>query len=116
MLDAYLNAFRQYADFQGRARRPDYWWFVLANILIWLIADLITMHHPSVGIGILLVLYGLAILVPSIAVAVRRLHDTDRSGWWWLIQLVPLVGTIWFLVLMCLPSTPGTNRFGAAGA
>ena len=115
MLDAYLNAFRRYADFQGRSGRPDYWWFLLVNILIWLIADLITLDHRSFGLGILLAIYWIAILVPSIAVAVRRLHDTDRSGWWWLIQLVPLVGTIWFLVLMCLPSTPGTNRFGAAG-
>jgi uncharacterized membrane protein YhaH (DUF805 family) len=67
---------------------------------------------PSIPM-ILLAIFGLAILLPSLAVTVRRLHDQDKSGWWIFITFVPFIGGIWFLVLMCLAGTPGPNRFGA---
>lgn len=106
----YLKVLRQYFDFQGRARRKEYWMFVLfsfiASIVLVILENLIGM--PSVLSG----LYSLATLLPSLGVAVRRLHDTNRSGWWLFIGLVPFVGGIILLVFCCLDGEPEENRFG----
>lgn len=107
----YLGCWKKFADFSGRARRQEYWMFVLFNFLVSVavgIVDGILGTGGSLG-G----LYSLAVLVPSLAVAARRLHDTDRSGWWMLIALIPLVGWIILLVFLCSDSKPGENRFGA---
>lgn len=64
------------------------------------------------GLGFLYILYALGLFIPAIAVMVRRLHDVGKSGWWWLINLIPLVGAIWFLVLMCTDSNSGDNKYG----
>jgi uncharacterized membrane protein YhaH (DUF805 family) len=120
----YLKALRQYADFGGRARRTEFWMFVLVNLVISIVLGIIDSaigtanFYASGGMasyspGVLGTIYGLAVLIPSIAVTVRRLHDTDRSGWWFLIQLIPFVGSIVLLVFVCLDGTPGPNRFGA---
>lgn len=104
----------RYADFQGRAARPEYWWFVLFNLLVNIAIGIIAgILGETVG-SILSLLVMLALIIPGIAVTVRRLHDTDRSGWWILIALVPLVGAIVLLVFMVLRGTPGENRFGPA--
>lgn len=106
----YLGCWKKFADFSGRARRQEYWMFVLFNFLVSVavgIVDGILGTGGSLG-G----LYSLAVLVPSLAVAARRLHDTDRSGWWMLIALIPLVGWIILLVFLCSDSKPGENRFG----
>jgi uncharacterized membrane protein YhaH (DUF805 family) len=98
--------------------------FVLVNVVISVVLGIVdtatgTANAYAVGgaasfsPGILGGLYGLAVLIPSIAVTVRRLHDTDRSGWWFLIQLIPIVGGIILLVFVCLEGTRGPNRFGA---
>ena len=112
----FIMALKKYATFSGRARRKEYWFFVLFYVLISIVAAVIDVMTGSfdstMGMGMLGLLVALALLIPSLAVAVRRLHDTDRSGWWVLLCLIPLIGGIWLLVLLCLDSTPGDNRFG----
>jgi uncharacterized membrane protein YhaH (DUF805 family) len=111
----YLQVLQKYAVFSGRARRMEYWMFALFNVLISVglgIIDGITGFTVDPGVGVLGAIYALAMIIPSIAVGVRRLHDTDRSGWWCLIGLVPFIGAIVLLIFLVLDSTPGTNRFG----
>ena len=106
----YLGCWKKYAEFSGRARRKEFWMFVLFNFLVNIavgIVDGILGTNGALG-G----LYSLAVLIPSLAVAARRLHDTDRSGWWQLIALIPLIGVIILLVFVCSDSKPGENRFG----
>ena len=107
----YLDVLKKYAVFGGRARRKEYWMFILFNIIIAIVLGVVEAVLGSPGV--LGMLYGLAVLIPSIAVAVRRLHDTDRSGWWLLIVLLPVIGFIVFIVFMVLDSTPGQNQYGA---
>ncbi len=107
---------QRYAEFSGRPSRSAFWWATLANALIQVAIGIAGAATAGVLFAALGGLYALAILVPSCAVGVRRLHDTDRSGWWLLISFVPVIGSIWLLVLMCLPSTTGANRFGALAA
>jgi len=113
----YLEVLRKYAVFNGRARRSEYWWFVLFNIIISLALGAIDgvtgTFSQAAGLGLLGGLYTLAVLLPSLAVTVRRLHDTGRSGWWFLIMFVPLIGAIVLLVFMLLDSKPGQNQYGA---
>ena len=100
----------KYATFHGRARRSEYWWFALFNVIVSVVAAII---DQALGGGqIFQVLVSLALLLPSIAVGVRRLHDTNRSGWWILIGLIPLVGFIILIVFFCTDSTPGDNNYG----
>ncbi|HEX7348721.1 MAG TPA: DUF805 domain-containing protein [Rhodanobacteraceae bacterium] len=107
----YFEVLKKYFDFSGRARRKEYWMFTLFNIIaivILLIIGMLIAH----GRGVALVwLYELAVLLPSLGVAVRRLHDTGRSGWWILISLVPLVGGIILFVFTVLDSVPD-NQYG----
>ncbi|MFP3977479.1 DUF805 domain-containing protein [Marinobacter sp. KMM 10035] len=112
----YLEVLKKYAIFNGRARRAEYWWFVLFNIIISLALGAIDgvtgTFSPEAGLGLLGGLYTLAVLLPSLAVTVRRLHDTGRSGWWFLMVFVPLIGAIVLLVFMVLDSKPGQNQYG----
>jgi uncharacterized membrane protein YhaH (DUF805 family) len=101
----------KYVTFTGRARRAEYWWFVLFVALVSLVASAI---DSAADITVFQVIVGLALLLPNLAVAVRRLHDTDRTGWWLLIGLVPVVGGIVLLVFMLLDTDPHTNRFGSS--
>lgn len=102
----------RYAEFSGRSRRSEYWWFVLFNILLNIVVSLIgAVLGDAIG-SILGLLVMLALIIPGIAVTVRRLHDTDRSGWWILIALIPLIGTLVLLFFMVQRGTPGDNRFG----
>ncbi|WP_448757939.1 DUF805 domain-containing protein [Aggregatibacter sp.] len=113
----YLHVLKNYATFSGRARRKEYWIFFLISALISIVLTLLDILLGTYSVeyeaGLFSGLYSLLILIPSIAVVVRRLHDTDRSGWWILISLIPLIGVIVLFVFMCLDSQPGTNRFGA---
>jgi uncharacterized membrane protein YhaH (DUF805 family) len=106
----YLDVLKKYAVFGGRARRKEYWMFILFNVIIAMVLGVVEALLGSPGV--LGMLYCLAVVIPSIAVAVRRLHDTDRSGWWFLIVLVPLIGSIVLIVFMVLDSTPGQNQYG----
>jgi uncharacterized membrane protein YhaH (DUF805 family) len=115
-LSWYLQALKKYAVFSGRSRRMEYWYFVLFNIIVGIVLGaidgLLGTRGSVMGAGLLSGIYGLAILIPSLAVTVRRLHDIDRSGWWILIALVPLIGSIVLLVFALLDGTPGPNRYG----
>lgn len=112
----YLEGWRKFAVFHGRARRKEYWFFFLFNFLIAFVLGFIDgvagTFNPEIGIGVLGGLYSLAVLIPSISIAVRRLHDIDKRGWWIFILLIPLLGVIIFLLFMIRDSTPGENRFG----
>lgn len=112
----YIEVLKKYAVFNGRARRKEYWYFVLFHMIVSIVLGVIDgltgSFSGDVGLGLLGAIYALAVLIPSIAVIVRRLHDTDRSGWWILISLIPLIGTIVLIVFLVLDSTPGANRFG----
>lgn len=119
----YLKVLKQYADFSGRARRTEFWMFVLFSAIVSIILGLIdtligTASFVGRGTsftyspGILQWLYGLAVLIPTLAVGVRRLHDTDRTGWWWLIWLIPIVGQIVLIVFWCIDGVRGPNRYG----
>ena len=110
----YLAVLKQYADFDGRARRSEYWYFVLFNLIVAIVLavfDVIIAKMTGITVNILGTLYGLAVLIPSVAVSVRRLHDTNRSGWWVLLALVPLVGLV-LIVFLVQDSEPAPNRFG----
>ena len=106
----YIGCWKKYVEFSGRARRKEYWMFCLINLVVSILVGLV---GRTLGTALLDSAYSLAVLLPGLAVCARRLHDTDRSAWWILIALVPIVGWIVLLVFMCLDSTPGENRFGA---
>lgn len=111
----YLDVLKKYTVFQGRARRKEYWMFTLFSFLIYIalatIDGILGMGGEG-GAGLFTMLYSLAVLLPSLAVAIRRLHDTGRSGWWLLISLVPIVGGIVLLVFLVLDSQPVSNQYG----
>lgn len=107
---------KRYAQFTGRSRRKEYWMYILLIIVatvVAMIVDGIIGMQVAGPYGPLYLIVALGTLIPSIAVAIRRLHDTDRSGWWVLIALVPLVGGIILIVFMATDGTKGPNRFGA---
>ena len=106
----YLAVLKNYAGFSGRARRTEYWMFVLFNVIITIVLQVISLAIQQVSI--LGAIYGLAVLIPGLAVGVRRLHDTGRSGWWLLIGLVPLIGAIVLIVFMATDGEPGDNAYG----
>ncbi|HMD46135.1 MAG TPA: DUF805 domain-containing protein [Acidimicrobiales bacterium] len=105
-----LVVLERYAQFTGRANRAEYWWFVLANLIINLVFDIL--GRVTAVFAIIGLLYALAVLIPGIAVAVRRLHDTNRSGWWLLIGLIPIVGWIVIIVFLVQDTVPGMNQWG----
>ena len=107
----YLAVLKNYFGFSGRARRSEYWYFILFNFLI-TIALAIIDSFVDPQQNIITVIYIIALIIPGLAVAFRRLHDTDRSAWWILIGLVPLVGAIILIVFYCQEGTKGDNRFG----
>ena len=112
-MEWYIGVLKKYAVFTGRARRKEFWMFVLFNFIIAL-ALMILSQIPGIGkiFYFLYILYGLAVLVPGIAVSIRRLHDTDRSGILLLLALIPLVGAIIVLVFAAQEGTPGDNHYG----
>ncbi len=106
----YLKGLRNYASFSGRAQRMEYWMFSLFYTIF---AIVLVIIESILGLGgEIILLYFLAMLIPSLAVGFRRLHDTDHSGWWFLIWMVPILGTIIFLVFMVQDSQAYENRFG----
>jgi len=115
-IEWYFKVLKQYADFSGRARRKEYWMFVLFNAIISIgimttIAGILSVLR--IVAGIIFILYVFAVFMPALAVMVRRLHDVGKSGWMLLITLIPLVGTVWLLVLLATDSEPGNNQYGA---
>jgi uncharacterized membrane protein YhaH (DUF805 family) len=112
----YLEVLKKYAVFSGRARRMEFWYFVLFNLVVYIVLSLIDAllgtYNIVSGVGLLSGIYSLAVLIPTLSLWVRRLHDIDRTGWWILINLIPLIGTIVLLVFALMPGTPGSNRYG----
>ena len=138
--EAIKHVFSNYATFQGRASRSEFWWFylfmIIANAIISIpytiglatSANTMTVNEATgqvtsgglSGLTIfglaLLVIWGLATIIPILAVTVRRLHDTDRSGWWWWLNFLCCIGGIILIIFYVQPSTPGPNRFGEGPA
>lgn len=109
-LEWYPTVLRRYAVFDGRASRPEFWWFQLANAIVVVLLYIIL---AAVGASRAIAdLYQLAVLLPSIGVQIRRLHDTDRSGWWILFGLIPIIGWIVMIIWLASRGTPGPNRYG----
>jgi len=110
----YLKALRQYADFSGRATRQEFWMFVLFNIIFSVFSTLIdySLGTGFEGGGIISSIYSLAVLIPSLAVTVRRLHDIGKSGWNILLGLIPLIGFIILIVYYATDSEFGDNKWG----
>jgi uncharacterized membrane protein YhaH (DUF805 family) len=112
----YTDVLKKYVEFSGRARRKEFWMFALISTIISIVLSIIDRiigtDFNNGSNGVLQTIYGLAVLLPSIAVGVRRMHDTNRSGWWVLINLVPCVGWIWFIVLAAQEGVAGDNQYG----
>jgi len=102
--------FQRYADFNRRAGRAEYWWFFLANLVVSVILGLL--GRVSVVFTVIYIVYALALLIPGLAVGVRRLHDINRSGWWLLLALIPVVGVIILIVFHATAGDPGPNAYG----
>ena len=113
----YLEVLKKYTVFDGRAGRPEYWYFVLFNIIASLVLGfldgLLGTYNSGARIGLLGGIYSLAVLLPSIGVGIRRLHDINRSGWWLLIGLIPLIGWIILIIWAATESDPGPNQYGS---
>ena len=105
----YFKCWQQYADFSGRARRKEYWMFYLFNFLFSVIAGFL---DGLFDLKFLTIIYPLLTFIPGLAVSIRRLHDVGKSGWMWLIVLIPFVGAIWLLILFCINGVPGRNKWG----
>jgi uncharacterized membrane protein YhaH (DUF805 family) len=112
---AVQSVFSNYANFRGRASRSEFWWFQLFLLLGGIVAGLLDQFANSSVLGgsPLATLFWLATIIPDLAVTVRRLHDTDSSGWWILLGLIPLIGVIVLIVWWCQEGSRGYNRFGA---
>ena len=115
-MEWYLKVLRQFSDFKGRARRKEYWMFTLINAIVALIAvsldNVLGLANEDFLIGPIYMLYVLAMLLPSLAVSVRRLHDIGKSGWMVLISFIPIIGGIWLLILFVTDGQVGENEYG----
>jgi len=100
--EAVSTCLGKYATFDGRATRPEYWWWALFSVIVYVVAVILDLATHTFLIGLIVTL---GLLLPTIAVTVRRLHDTGRSGWWYFIALIPLIGGIWLIVILAQPST-----------
>jgi uncharacterized membrane protein YhaH (DUF805 family) len=112
----YTDVIKKYAEFSGRARRKEFWMFALFNVIISIILSIIDniigTTFGSANQGVLSSIYSLAVLLPSIGVGIRRMHDTNRSGWWILITLVPCIGWIIYIVFAAQEGVAGDNQYG----
>jgi uncharacterized membrane protein YhaH (DUF805 family) len=107
--EAVRSGFDHYVKFDGRASRPAFWWWVLFAVLVTVGANIIDL---AIGAPVFSAIVGLGLLLPNLSVSIRRLHDTDRTGWWVLIWLIPLIGWIVLLVFYLQQGDAGENRFG----
>lgn len=108
--DAIKSCFNNYANFNGRARRSEYWYFFLFYAVISIVLS--ALARNSSIFSFISGIFSLALLVPNLAVSIRRLHDIGRSGWYYLISFIPVVGQIIMIVWFCQDSVPGTNMYG----
>jgi uncharacterized membrane protein YhaH (DUF805 family) len=108
-MTAVKHCFNNYFVIDGRAQRSQYWWYALFTAIVAIIASLL---DALIGFPILYMIFALGTLAPSICVGIRRMHDHDKSGWWLLIALVPVIGFLYLLYLLVTRGTVGENRFG----
>lgn len=116
----YIKVLKNFSNFSGRARRSEYWFFVLFNFIFAMLAMIldnilgttIDIPYATINYGYLYFLYALFAFMPGLAVAIRRLHDIGKSGWMFLVVLIPCVGPIWLLILLCTDSQQGENKWG----
>ncbi len=120
-MNYYLNVLKNYAVFSGRARRSEFWYFTLFNMIFAFLAmgidnvlgtTLNMGYEISLPYGYIYIIYALATFIPGLAVVVRRLHDVGKSGWMYFIILIPIIGGIWLLVLICKESQVESNKWG----
>lgn len=108
-MNEFISVVKKYAVFSGRARRKEFWMYVLFYVII---AVVLCVVDAIIGIPLLYTIFALAMLIPSLAVGARRLHDTGKSGWWQLIGLVPLIGALVLIIFWVMDSNPGDNQYG----
>jgi len=113
ILEWFQKGLRNYTNFSGRARRKEYWYFYLVQLVLTIIAMILDAVIFDSGTGLFYILVALGLFLPSLAVTVRRLHDTSRSGWWILIGIVPLIGAILLIIWLATDTKPEMNRWGA---
>lgn len=110
------TCFSKYCNFSGRASRSEYWWWILFTVIIGSLfgipSGIQAVHGTSSGLPIISYIVGAILFLPSLGVLIRRLHDTGKSGWWWLISFVPVVGSIVIIIFCLMPSQPGANQYG----
>ena len=114
-MEWYLKVINSYFDFNGRSRRMEYWMFVLINSIIsvfCILLDSMLGTVWSIGYGPIYIGYGLAVFVPGLAVAIRRLHDIGKSGWYYLLVIIPIIGPIWLIILFVTEVEQGDNKYG----
>ncbi|MBP7370167.1 MAG: DUF805 domain-containing protein [Arenimonas sp.] len=112
----FITVIKKFSDFSGRAQRAEYWYFTLFYILIFaglaIVDGIIGTLDLDAGIGLLSGIFAIALIIPSLAVSVRRLHDTDRSGWWLLLGIIPIIGGLIILYFNVQDGTVGVNSYG----
>jgi len=112
----YIEVLKKYTEFSGRARRKEYWYFALFNTIVSIILisidSMVGTLNMEAGYGVFSTIYSLAVLLPSLGVSMRRLHDIGKSGWWILIGFIPLIGAIVLIVFFVKDSQPGDNQYG----
>ena len=116
-MDWYVKVLKNYATFSGRARRTEYWMFVLINAIVMGVLYGLSTAFKGGALGSLFlalyVIYALGVIIPGLAVFFRRMHDTGRSGWWWLLGIIPVIGPIVLIVFAATEGTHGDNQYGA---
>lgn len=112
-MNYYISVLKQYAEFSGRTGRKEFWMFVLINFVISFVIGVI---GYIIKMEMLSILYSLAVMIPSVAVSIRRLHDINKSDWMLLVSLIPLAGWIWLIVLMATKGDEGENQYGSVPA
>ena len=110
--EAISSGFRNYVGFSGRASRSEFWYWILFTVLVSIVTSIVDFGALSSNVMPFSSIWSLVTFLPSLAMGIRRLHDTDRSGWWWLLSLIPLIGIIVLIVFWCSEGTRGPNRFG----
>ncbi|ANV85221.1 hypothetical protein AWQ21_13060 [Picosynechococcus sp. PCC 7003] len=112
-VDYYIKAWQNYTNFSGRARRKEFWYVFIINLLISFVLGIFQETFLGVIASLVSIIYSLAFILPGIALSIRRLHDTGRSGWWLLIGFVPIIGVIVLIVFFASDSQPGPNQYNA---
>lgn len=107
-MDYFIGALKKYADFTGRARRKEFWMFILVYFILSIVVGVL---DAMLGMGFLAIIFSLGLLIPNISITARRLHDTGRSGWWQLIALIPLIGFI-ILIVFLVQDSHDANDYG----